>query len=46
MARYEMGRALAREHPADADVVMAIPTARSRAASDMPPRAACRTSRV
>jgi amidophosphoribosyltransferase len=25
MARYEMGRALAREHPADADVVMAIP---------------------
>jgi amidophosphoribosyltransferase len=25
MARYEMGRALAREHPVDADVVMAIP---------------------
>ncbi len=25
MARYEMGRALARQHPADADVVMAIP---------------------
>jgi amidophosphoribosyltransferase len=25
MARYEMGRALAREHPIDADVVMAIP---------------------
>jgi amidophosphoribosyltransferase len=25
MARYEMGRALAREHPADADVVMAVP---------------------
>jgi len=25
MARYEMGRALAREYPADADVVMAIP---------------------
>ncbi|MBV8370273.1 MAG: amidophosphoribosyltransferase [Candidatus Eremiobacteraeota bacterium] len=25
MARYEMGRALAREHAADADVVMAIP---------------------
>ena len=25
MARYQMGRALAREHPADADVVMAIP---------------------
>jgi amidophosphoribosyltransferase len=25
MARYEMGRALAREHPAEADVVMAIP---------------------
>jgi amidophosphoribosyltransferase len=25
MARYEMGRALAREHTADADVVMAIP---------------------
>jgi amidophosphoribosyltransferase len=25
MARYEMGRALARQHPADADVVMAVP---------------------
>jgi amidophosphoribosyltransferase len=25
MARYEMGRALAREHPVDADVVMAVP---------------------
>ena len=25
MARYEMGRALAREHPIDADVVMAVP---------------------
>ncbi len=25
MARYEMGRALAKEHPADADVVMAVP---------------------
>ncbi len=25
MARYEMGRRLAREHPADADVVMAVP---------------------
>jgi amidophosphoribosyltransferase len=25
MARYQMGRALAREHPADADVVMAVP---------------------
>jgi amidophosphoribosyltransferase len=25
MARYEMGRALASEHPADADVVMAVP---------------------
>jgi len=25
MARYEMGRQLAREHPADADVVMAVP---------------------
>src|ERR1700733_5600907 len=25
MARYQMGRALAREHPVDADVVMAIP---------------------
>ncbi|MBV8152583.1 MAG: amidophosphoribosyltransferase [Candidatus Eremiobacteraeota bacterium] len=25
MARYEMGKALAREHPAEADVVMAIP---------------------
>jgi amidophosphoribosyltransferase len=25
MARYEMGRALAREHPVEADVVMAIP---------------------
>jgi amidophosphoribosyltransferase len=25
MARYEMGRALARQHPTDADVVMAIP---------------------
>ena len=25
MARYEMGRALARQHPANADVVMAIP---------------------
>jgi amidophosphoribosyltransferase len=25
MARYEMGRALAREHPVDADVVMGIP---------------------
>jgi amidophosphoribosyltransferase len=25
VARYEMGRALAREHPVDADVVMAIP---------------------
>ena len=25
MARYEMGRALAREYPADADVVMAVP---------------------
>lgn len=25
MARYEMGRALAREHPADADVVIAVP---------------------
>jgi len=25
MARYEMGRALAREHPVEADVVMAVP---------------------
>jgi amidophosphoribosyltransferase len=25
MARYQMGRALAREHPVDADVVMAVP---------------------
>lgn len=25
MARYKMGRALAREHPVDADVVMAVP---------------------
>jgi amidophosphoribosyltransferase len=25
MARYEMGRALAREHPVDADVVIAVP---------------------
>jgi amidophosphoribosyltransferase len=25
MARYQMGRELAREHPADADVVMAVP---------------------
>lgn len=25
MARYEMGKRLAREHPADADVVMAVP---------------------
>jgi amidophosphoribosyltransferase len=25
MARYEMGKQLAREHPADADVVMAVP---------------------
>jgi amidophosphoribosyltransferase len=25
VARYEMGRALAREHPVDADVVMAVP---------------------
>jgi amidophosphoribosyltransferase len=25
MARYEMGRALAKEHPIDADVVMAVP---------------------
>jgi amidophosphoribosyltransferase len=25
MARYEMGKALAREHPVDADVVMAVP---------------------
>jgi len=25
MARYQMGRALAREHPIDADVVMAVP---------------------
>ncbi len=25
MARYEMGKALAREHPIDADVVMAVP---------------------
>jgi amidophosphoribosyltransferase len=25
MARYQMGRALAQEHPADADVVMAVP---------------------
>jgi amidophosphoribosyltransferase len=25
MARYQMGRALAREHPCDADVVMAVP---------------------
>ena len=46
MARYEMGRALAREHPVDADVVMAVPDSAIPGGIGYAPRAGCRTSRA